>query len=498
MVNKYCRKHGCESSEIKGISEKFVRRLGNCKATTRNEEDTVVAVLKGIRNTNNLVDPALDKVIQCTADKFSTRIRVAALQALNAGSSNAKAQDVALALLKNRDNDSEIRIESYLVLVDYPSGSIANEIKALLDDEPVNQVGAFITTHLASLRSSTDPTRESARQHFANVRTSTKFPTDIRRFSFNREFSYAIGSLGIGAGADASVIYSQTSFLPRSARLNVTGEVFGNTFNLFEIAGRQENLERLFEEDFGPKGVFNTFDLQELYTKATAELKRERRSIRSDVEKFAETVHLEKDLADNINFDISLKLFGTEMYFLSLGDDLSMDEDAFVKKVKSVVAEALTGAKSFNHKFESHVLFLDADLAYPTGVGFPLKLVAQGTAVVRLETSGKFDIKQLLADPKNSKFTLKIVPSYNLEVTGTLSVDGWAVNAGLQVTGSIHSSTGSEVDFKLANDGQNVAINVKLPLKKQEIFSFDHKIVFITQERNQETVQTPLKFSSKK
>lgn len=81
-------------------------------------------------------------------------------------------------------------------------------------------------------------------------------------------------------------------------------------------------------------------------------------------------------------------------------------------------------------------------------------------------------------------------------MTGTLSVDGYAVSSGLQVSGSMHSSTGAELSFSLID--KNVELNLDLPLVKQEVFNFNHKIVFVTQERGKESVATNLKFSSKK
>lgn len=223
-----------------------------------------MAVLKGIRNTQILLNPSLDKVVDCTSDKTSTRIRVTALQAFAANPCNKKLQETALALLKNRNEDSEIRIEAYLAAVECPSGNLANELQALIDSEPIIQVGSFITTHLSSLRASTDSTRQAARDHFRHLRTSKKYPYDPRRYSFNREFSYAIDALGLGSSVDTNVIYSQRSFLPRSGRFNLTGELFGNAFNVLELNGRQENLDLFIEHYFGPKGILRSQSLQDM------------------------------------------------------------------------------------------------------------------------------------------------------------------------------------------------------------------------------------------
>lgn len=45
----------------------------------------------------------------------------------------------AIEIMKNRQLDSEIRIKAYLAVIDCPCGQSANEIKNLLDTEPVHQ-----------------------------------------------------------------------------------------------------------------------------------------------------------------------------------------------------------------------------------------------------------------------------------------------------------------------------------------------------------------------
>lgn len=56
-----------------------------------------------------------------------------------------------------------------------------------------------------------------------------------RKYSFYREASYNVDSLGVGGTIEQSVIYSQNNFLPRSVSFNLTTEVFGQNFNVFEV-----------------------------------------------------------------------------------------------------------------------------------------------------------------------------------------------------------------------------------------------------------------------
>lgn len=503
LVSKYCQKFGCETADVKEISDKFAVKLGKCQPANRKEEDTVVAVLKGVKNSNTLVAPLLDKVVQCASDKASARVRVAAFQAFPAASCNKKVVNQALNYLKNVNEDSEIRIQAYLSLVECPSAAVANEFKALLDNEKVYQVGSFMTTHLASLRASADPTREAARQHFANLRTTNKFPFDFRRYSFNREFSYAVESLGLGASADTSVVYSQKSFLPKSVAFNFSTEVFGNSFNVFEVEGRQDNLDRVVEHYFGPKGFFRGLDMQtafntlvEQYGKLSEKAQsRFRRGLKEDVRAFAKGVNMQNDALEDFNLDVSVKFFGSELFFLSSGEQVPSTPEEFLEKLLECFDKFLEGAKKYHNVFEQHALFVDSDLVYPTAAGLPLKLSYEGTGVARLETSVEVDLKEVVKDYKNTKFNVKLVPSGSYEVTGTLSVDAFTVTTGLQLSGTVHSSTGSAVNFALLDGGKSYELTVDSLLKKQELFSFNSKLVFVTRERGNQLISLPLKMN---
>lgn len=61
-------------------------------------------------------------------------------------------------------------------------------------------------------------------------------PTNhFRKYSFYREASFNVDALGVGGNVEQTVIYSQDSFLPRSASLNLTAELFGHSLNILEV-----------------------------------------------------------------------------------------------------------------------------------------------------------------------------------------------------------------------------------------------------------------------
>lgn len=509
IVNKYCYAHDCEANDVKAISEKFVARLGDCKpSASRADEDMTVAVLKGIRNMQHLVNPVLERVLQCTNEKATTRVRVTALQALAANPCHQKVQKIALDTLKNRNEDSETRIEAYLTAVECPSAALATELIKLLESEPVYQVGSYITTHVASIRSSTDVKREAARQFLKDVRTDKHYPFDPRRYSFNREFSYAVDSLGFGSSIDTNVIYSQKSFLPRSARLNLTSELFGHAFNVLEFNGRQENLDLFVEHYFGPKGVISTQSAQEMLSnllKGYRDMQeharnrlaggRGRRGLKEDVKAFDRTVKFGNDFSQDLDLDFSVKFFGSELFFLSLGQNMPATPKELLDYLLQNLSGGLDHLKSFAYTFENHALFLDADLYYPTALGVPLKLSAKGSGAMQLEVAGQIDVRQMVNDPQNTKLRFKFVPSTNVFVQGLVSVDAMAVSTGIEVSGSLHSATGQDFKFEVIN-GKQMNVEIEMPFKDQNVFGFKHQLHFVTQDRGSEVVRVPMVFST--
>ncbi|XP_031633758.1 apolipophorins-like [Contarinia nasturtii] len=501
LVKKYIQDGNENDADLVKLLDKLADKLGNCKSAKRHQEDMIVAILKGLRGAKGITGSLLDKLVKCASEGNAGRVRAAAIQAFASASCDNKIQSAALNLLKNRKDDSEFRIEAYLALVDCSSPEIADEVSKLLDDEPVYQVGSFIVSHLKNLRASTDLYREKARKDFADVTASQKFPNDIRKFSFNHEFSYEFGSLGLGGSIDSNVIYSQKSFTPRSLRTNLTGELFGTSFNIFELSGRQENFDLVLERYFGPQGYFKTLNKQEALSKihdyVTGGAYRPKRSIAQDADNFG------KDYVGSsgrdVDFDFSVKMFGSELYFLSLGDNLPSESKDFTKEFGRLLQNFLKDTKERKKKqYEVHALFLDAEFSYPTSSGFPLKIQSQGAGAFRLEASLKADIKDIQANPKNTKFAVSVSPSYNVQLTGIISVDGYEITTGVNVTSNVHSATGAQLSFELLNQGKGVDVKVDFPLKKQEILSFTHDIVFIQQNLGHPSITHNLKSAQKK
>ncbi|XP_016944042.2 apolipophorins [Drosophila suzukii] len=477
LVAKFCLGRNCQGPEIEAISKKFTDGLKRCKPNTKKEEERIVYILKGIGNAKSLSDNTAAALSECASTGRSNRVRVAALKAFSTIECNGELQNKAFELLKNRNEDSELRIEAYLSAISCPNAEVANQVSEIVNSETVNQVGGFISSNLKAIRDSTDASREQQRYHLGNIRVTKKFPADYRRYSFNNEVSYKLESLGLGASSDYQLIYSQHGFLPRSSRINVTTEIFGTNFNVFEASVRQENFEDVLEYYLGPKGLLNK-DFNEIVkiievgnNAAVGAGGRARRSIADDVAKTSKKykTYGSKNVKD-LNLDISLKLFGSELAFLSLGDNIPSTLDDIINYFSNSFEKAKQELSSFEKQLSSHHLFLDTDLAYPTSIGVPLEIVAQGFAATKIDLAVNLDINAVLEQNwQKAKYRLKVVPSVDVSVNLQVGFNSQVLSTGLRVVSTAHSATGNDITVAVIKDGEGFNVDVELPREKLEL-----------------------------
>lgn len=167
------------------------------------------------------------------------------------------------AIFSNTEEDSEVRIAAYKTLMECPSDDLIKKVKNVLAGEMINQVGSYVWAHLTNLMETSDPHKQSIRNILEDETLKKEFDLDNRKYSRNYEKSAFIEKLNTGATAEADLIWSSQSFIPRSGMLNLTVDLFGNAINLFEVGGRMEGLEYFLESYFGPNGYYSEKDVKE-------------------------------------------------------------------------------------------------------------------------------------------------------------------------------------------------------------------------------------------
>ncbi|XP_019888404.1 apolipophorins [Ooceraea biroi] len=493
IIGKYCEQHTCENvQEVKQAIQKIREKVGNGKAKTREQENLIVTALKTLGNTRFLDEPTLQKLAGIVEDKnVRNRVRVAAIETLPTRCS-MKWKNILMKVMSDRDEDSEIRIKIYLSLVACPCPHGASAVKDMLDKETVNQVGSFVQSHLRNLRASADPNKAEAKRQFGLIKPRTPFPEDFRKFSFNNELSYNVGGLGIGSAVESNVIYSQNNFVPRSVSLNLTTELFGRSFNFLELDTRIENLDRLIEHYFGPKGRFTQYEADELVDKgvdAAKDIKeyihqkvnklRGKREVKQgELDRFAKGVKLRNNEVDQqLDLDLSVKMFGVEMGFLTYdGNPAQLTPKHIIDKIFEKIEVGFNKAKKFDYNIHNHMQFIDAELVYPTNLGMELALTAIGSGVVHTKLYGKLDIPAILKNPENAEVHIGVEPSASIEIDNSMVVKGFDVESGMKVVGTLHIDQATDFTLKLLN-GQGIDVKVSAPKKKEKIIMLSSEVL---------------------
>ncbi len=160
-------------------------------------------------------------------------------------------RDELVSLFEDNNVDSEIRINAYLGLMACPTHDIIRRIHTMLEHEEVNQVGSFVWTHLTNLEESSSPFKQEFNSILESENLKKAFNLDKRKFSRNIEWSAFSEMINTGAMVESNLIWSTKSFIPRSASVNLTVDVFGQSVNLMEIGGRTEGFDSLLESLLG-------------------------------------------------------------------------------------------------------------------------------------------------------------------------------------------------------------------------------------------------------
>ena len=122
---------------------------------------------------------------------------------------------------------------------------------------------------------------------------------------------------------------------------------------------------------------------------------------------------------------LSFKVFGHELQFLNFDDiDWLQGEADKINVIDTLINIARGGKYTFTKSF----MFLEADHVVPTGLGLPLKLALNGSAVSSLSLKGKFDIRNMFWGKKKFDVRGYVTPRWDvLPLSGFKIMDGYSV-----------------------------------------------------------------------
>ncbi|XP_029653134.1 uncharacterized protein LOC115226286 [Octopus sinensis] len=379
MAASYCNKNPkcAEDFEIGALIQKYMSFVGDC------DKDANPHVIQALRSLGNIgfsskAERTLSKCV--TTTRFPIEVRVSAIDAFRRIPCDAR-RSALMEVFVNTEEDSELRINAYLGLMKCPSRMLLIHIHEMLERENSNQVGSFIWSHLKNMQQTSDPHLQHIRLFLVSEDFSKKFNLDKRKFSRNYEGSFFSKDMNAGAKLDSNVIFSPKSFIPRSANLNLTLDLFGHAINILEVGGRMEDFERQMERMWSSHRWTN----RESYQRGKSPM--------------------------------YLRFFGNEIFY---GDTsrsfLFFRWHYFLTLFKTMQ-------------------IVNSQVKYPTAIGFPLEMNVKATAAINNNDQTKW---------KQNGLDLAIKFSAVIEVSGDMTVDAHLTRMGLKMVSMAHTSTGVE------------------------------------------------------
>ncbi|XP_071518164.1 uncharacterized protein [Panulirus ornatus] len=462
LVHTYCRDHPSCHSElpVRRVMEALHGFLASsCREETSEHKIQVLLALKGIGNAGLAVTEAIpNSLAKCFLNESNeNEIKVGAITAFRRFPCNVSREPLQNFFL-DASQDSELRIAAYLELMRCADFQTVKLVKHMLLYEEVNQVGSFVWTHLQNLKETGMPSRAEVQGLLSNQEISSKFSVDVRKFSRNIEWSGFYDELNIGGSVDMNVVFSQKSYIPRSAVFNFTTDLFGHSLNLLEVGARVEGWDRYVDSIFrptpsqqDPPGINNP-KILDLIKK---------------------TGKQDEYLNRGAELSLHMKTFGSEIYYRHLhGMDKIMEAINTLNPVERI--RLLNEGQDIN--LQKSWLAADSTFIIPTTAGLPLNLSLTASVALDIHASGNIDLSFFQTGRVGINGELK--PSVGVEVVGSMLVDGHAAQSGVQLVSTLHSSTVVEGKFNVGGS-ESMQVEISMPRDKIDIVNITSQLVLV-------------------
>ncbi|KAJ1524178.1 hypothetical protein ONE63_010704 [Megalurothrips usitatus] len=484
LVHRVCEGRAecsAEVTEVAVVVSRLERLLGaDCRALGRDETDMVLLALRALGNAGVVTSPAtLARCYESTANPLE--VRLAALSAWRRAPCEIQPSGAFLKLYTEQRLDVELRIAAYLAAMRCPSPSTLRVVKDALYTEEVNQVASFVWTHLTNLQETASPWKQALRELVESDFLKNKFKTDARKFSRNYEGSLFFDKVNAGVTAESNVVFSPQSYLPRSANLNLTVDVFGESVNLLEVGARAEGFESVVEGLFAQGGAFPDEGVQ-----AMLQNLRSGPGPASDAEnsiaKLSSAFDVRRRLPQEPHGEAYARVFGNELHYSRFHglQELAESAESFAHPMRTLLALLRRSEVDVTRSF----VFLDAAYVLPTVAGMPIELTANGSATVGLQVRGRLDLSDLMTR-RAALVEGRVAPSAALQVVANMGVNAHVTRTGLRTVSTMHSST--YLDGKVRVDGGKlVEVKLNVPRERVDVVEVTSKLYLLHRDQPRE------------
>ncbi|XP_039263293.2 uncharacterized protein LOC120339267 [Styela clava] len=464
MIHQYCEisEENCmNNNAIRQTIEILMQHLGtNCHSPNPETRKLIIYALRAIGNAGQTTEQSVLRRCIFENDN-SMEIRIAAIEAHRRMPCSVD-RSALMTTLRNEDADSEIRIAAYKGLMQCPTFELVKDVKDILEIEQNMQVGSYIWSHLTQVQDSQDPLKHILQAALVG-HTFKEFSLDPRKYSKYYEGSMFSEKFNSGATADASLVWSPKSFIPRSASVNLTVDVFGQAINLFEFGGRIQGFESYLQSFLEPKAF-------------------EKRQEKKNLQSGRKTNPLDEAQASWF-----MRVVGNEVLY---GNTEMMPRMEELESSNFLVEFASKFMSDEGYNYHDDSLLLNTFNSLPTGIGMPLQIAFNGTTSVDINAAGKFNMG-FGASPEYL-IKGKVSPRAAVTISSWIVVDTHVKKTGIATESTAYSSSSISGFVKVLNKGKNVELELDTPYNKNVLFSTSHKVLRVEGNTIEEMKTTEL------
>ncbi|VEL06570.1 unnamed protein product, partial [Protopolystoma xenopodis] len=265
---------------------------------------------------------------------------------------------ILLRHLGDENLDTEVRIEAYTGLMSCPDAGLLEGLSDLVARTDAAQVTGYIASHLANLLAEERPASLEFRRLLQEEMVSSR-PRGLAgllaepRRGRSRHFQYNLSRFRL----EASLVWSDASYLPRRAGVRLTEVWLDRRSVLLEASLHSEGLEPLFERLFAA-------------------------SLNGDLLVFSRLLPRLMDAMPTIQAGLELRLAGHELASVHLDAADSAEPMLAVTQLLAALKAGLqdSNRRSSDASRDAHVWLTDSSLIWPTQIGLPIRLASQLTA----------------------------------------------------------------------------------------------------------------------
>ncbi|XP_069839829.1 uncharacterized protein [Dendropsophus ebraccatus] len=514
MVHHYCLAHrGChEAPEVQSVINILQEHLGNnCTAQEPEETQQVEGILKAIGNAGVAASSLIPTLSWCALLKNNPdSTRLAAVDAFRRIPCSAN-RDILNQLYQDLEETEEIRIAAYYTAMKCPSQELLHLVRQTLRHETSTQVGSFVWSHLSQLLESDDPLKQVISEILPDDILAKDFEGESWKYSTYSDAT--VHSESVAANMEAALIFTPSSFIPRSAMANLTIHTLGRAVNIMEFGIRLENAEDLLksmlghhsstlneilvgkdEEDkqhiseppmetvtspTGKKPTSKRYNPGELPEKKADQQKVKKSKHSCPSGKYNKLNELQQKFTQGmtdkkeLRCGLSLKVFGNELIFL----DCEGVQDTMRQYSLSLAGLAVKLLKGQEVQYNKRLTLAADSVVFPVISGFPVQLAINASASTSIKIRGNMDFKQ-----QNNFFLNGYVkPSSSLQLSAHMGITGAVGKIGLKWVTGIKTMTSLDGGIHMKR-GQDLKVFLNTHEESMEILDYSSQLFLMTED----------------